>query len=70
MKIENLLNFIKFTLIVLAVTLLANNYITQVMTLTAIRDCSGSPSCIESTASVLLYHSTPCLDGYSKDYIK
>lgn len=59
-----LTNFILFMTIIFAVTYLLNSFMTQRMTIDAIKDCSGSPSCIESTASVLLYKSTPCLDGY------
>jgi hypothetical protein len=57
-------NFILFITIIFAATYLLNSFMTQKMTMDAIRDCSGSPSCIESTASVLLYKSTPCLDTY------
>lgn len=57
-------NFILLMTIVFAATYLLNSFMTQRMTIDAIKDCSGSPSCIESTASVLLYKSTPCLDGY------
>jgi len=49
---------------ILASAYITNVFITQRVFLEAIKDCSGSPSCIESTASVILYRSTPCLDTY------
>lgn len=61
-----LANFILFMTIIFAATYLLNSFMTERMTIDALKDCSGSPSCIESTASVLLYKSTPCLSGYSK----
>ena len=57
-------SFVLLLVIIISATHLLNTFITQRLTMDAIRDCSGSPSCIESTASVLLYKSTPCLDGF------
>lgn len=64
LKTTPLTSFVLLLVIVLSATHLLDTFITQRLTMDAIKDCSGSPSCIESTASVLLYKSTPCLDGY------
>lgn len=64
LKTTPITSFVLLLVIVLSATHLLDTFITQRLTMDAIRDCSGSPSCIESTASVLLYKSTPCLDGY------
>lgn len=49
--------------IIISITYLVDSIQKSNLILSAIKDCSGSSSCIESSASVILYRSTPCLDN-------
>lgn len=54
--------FILFIILIISIVYLCGLIIIQKFTMDAIKNCYGSPSCIESTVSVMLYKQTPCLD--------
>lgn len=60
-KLEIVLSSIATLTVLIGLIFLGYTYITQGTQLKAIKDCSGSPSCIESTVAAF-EHRYPCLD--------
>lgn len=57
-------NIIYWSTLLICVTVVLVQCIKSDTILGAVDKCSGSPACIESTVSVLMYNRTPCLDNY------
>lgn len=60
---EDICNLVLLVIVVTYIGFMAKTITDKDLVLDAIKNCSGSPSCIESTVSVFLYKRTPCLDG-------